>query len=67
MFRDYQINLGNTVNLNSSLQRGRYTKFLGRWENLILGYLTFYGGLNNPLKIMELTVFILYFGLYARS
>ena len=40
---DYQINLGNTANLTSSLFGGRYSMFPGREENLIWGNLAFYG------------------------
>ena len=45
MFRDYQITLENTANLNRSLQVGRYSKCLGRGQNHIWG-------LDNPLETM---------------
>ena len=44
VFHDYQLNLENTDNLNSSLLGGRYSNFLGSGENLTWGDLTFYGG-----------------------
>ena len=48
VFCDYQINLG----INSSLQGGRYSIFLGRGETLHGRPQNFIGGLDNLLETM---------------
>ena len=37
MFRDYQVNLENTTNLNSSTEGWRYSIYLGRGEEPYVG------------------------------
>ena len=46
MFCDYQVNLGNTTNLNSSTEGWRYSIYLGRGEK------PYVGGLDNHLGTM---------------
>ena len=63
MLREYQINLGNTANLNSSLQGGRgdgrYSKFWEGGKALHEGTWHFMGGLEHPLRNLLETCYVI--------
>ena len=61
MFRDYQVNLESMANLSTSLEGGKYSKILGKRENLM------WGDLITPLKPWFFVGKYLYRGFYLKN